>query len=60
MAVAYFMASAPRGFWPINNGGEEAVLFCYLFLWLIAMGQGPWSLDRSRSGNRSKVVVSTV
>jgi putative oxidoreductase len=45
MAVAYFMSWAPRGFWPINNGGEEAVLFCYLFLWLITMGPGPWSLD---------------
>lgn len=45
MAVAYFTAWAPRGFWPINNGGEEAVLFCYLFLWLVTMGPGPWSLD---------------
>jgi putative oxidoreductase len=45
MAVAYFTAWAPRGFWPINNGGEEAVLFCFLFLWLVTMGPGPWSLD---------------
>lgn len=45
MAVAYFMSWAPRGFWPINNGGEEAVLFCYLYLWLVTVGPGPWSID---------------
>jgi putative oxidoreductase len=46
MAVAYFSRWAPRGFWPIANGGEEAVLFCFLFLWLVSAGAGPWSLDR--------------
>jgi putative oxidoreductase len=45
MAVAYFTAWAPRGFWPINNGGEEAALFCFIFLWLFTAGPGPWSLD---------------
>jgi len=45
MAVAYFRTWAPRGFFPIGNGGEEAVLFCYLFLWLVTSGAGPWSLD---------------
>jgi putative oxidoreductase len=45
MAVAYFRSWAPRGFFPINNGGEEAVLFCYLYLWLVTRGGGPWSLD---------------
>jgi putative oxidoreductase len=45
MAVAYFTAWAPRGFWPINNGGEEAALFCWIFLWLFTAGAGPWSLD---------------
>ncbi len=45
MAVAYFRSWAPRGFFPINNGGEEAVLFCYLYLWLVTTGAGPWSLD---------------
>ena len=45
MAVAYFMAWAPVGFWPITNGGEEAVLFCYFFLWMVAAGPGAWSLD---------------
>ena len=45
MAVAYFSRWAPRGFWPINNGGEEAVIFCFLYLWLVTAGAGPWSLD---------------
>jgi putative oxidoreductase len=46
MAVAYFMVHAPRGFWPIVNGGELAVLYCFTFLYLAAAGGGPWSLDR--------------
>ena len=45
MAVAYFQSWAPRGFWPIANGGEEAVLFCYFFLWIMTAGPGAWSLD---------------
>ena len=45
MASAYFMSWAPRGFWPITNGGELAVLDCYMFLWLVFAGGGPWSLD---------------
>jgi putative oxidoreductase len=45
MAVAYFMSWAPRGFWPISNGGEEAVGFCYLFLWMVAAGPGAFSVD---------------
>lgn len=46
MAVAYFHAHFPRGFWPIKNGGEPAVLFCFVFLYLVAAGAGPLSLDR--------------
>ena len=45
MAVAYFMAHAPRGFWPIRNGGELAVLYCFDFLYLFTAGPGSWSLD---------------
>lgn len=44
MAVAYFLAHAPRGFWPIANGGELAVLYCFLFLYIAARGSGRWSL----------------
>jgi putative oxidoreductase len=46
MAVAYFRGHAPRGFWPVLNGGELAALYCFLFLWLFAAGPGPWSIDR--------------
>jgi putative oxidoreductase len=46
MAVAYFRAHQPRGFWPLLNGGELAALYCFLFLYLAAAGPGPWSLDR--------------
>ena len=45
MAVAYFQAHAPRAFWPIRNGGENTVLFCFVFLYLVAAGAGPYSLD---------------
>jgi putative oxidoreductase len=46
MAIGYFRTHAPRGFWPLLNGGELAVFYCFLFLWLSAAGPGPWSLDR--------------
>ena len=46
MAVAYFRAHFPHAFWPIQNGGELAVLFCFIFLYLVAAGPGPISLDR--------------
>lgn len=45
MAVAYFKAHAPNGFWPIVNHGELAVVYCFLFLYIAARGGGPWSLD---------------
>lgn len=46
MAFAYFIAHAPRGFWPIVNGGELAALYCFVFLYLSAAGGGLWSIDR--------------
>lgn len=45
MAFAYFMAHAPRGFYPILNSGEDAILFCFVFLYLVFAGPGPISLD---------------
>lgn len=45
MAVAYFRAWAPRGFFPIANGGEEATLNAFLFLWLVTAGARTWSMD---------------
>ena len=45
MAVAYFMAHAKGGFWPILNKGELAVVYCFLFLYIAARGAGPYSAD---------------
>ena len=45
MAVAYFQAHLPRGFWPILNGGELASIYCFLWLYFAAAGPGPISLD---------------
>ncbi len=53
MAVAYFKAHAPAGFWPILNRGETPVILCFVFLYLAAAGGGPWSLDAFRT-NRVK------
>jgi putative oxidoreductase len=49
MAAAYFMAHAPQGFHPIQNGGESAVLFCFVFRYFVFSGPGAWSLDRKRA-----------
>jgi putative oxidoreductase len=49
MAAAYFMAHHPRGFWPLLNDGEPAVLFCFIFLYIASKGGGVWSIDRMRS-----------
>jgi putative oxidoreductase len=45
MAVAYFMAHAPQNFFPVNNRGDAAILYCFIFLYFVAAGPGPWSLD---------------
>jgi putative oxidoreductase len=45
MAVAYWQFHAPRGTWPIQNHGELAVLFCFIYLFMAAHGGGEWSLD---------------
>ncbi|MBB6509469.1 putative oxidoreductase [Rhizobium soli] len=47
MAVAYFMAHASKGFWPALNGGEGAILFCFIFLYLVFSGPGAWAVDKS-------------
>jgi len=53
MAVAYFYAHAPQGFWPVLNQGAPAALYSFLFLYLSAAGAGPWSIDalRRRGGD---------
>jgi putative oxidoreductase len=45
MAIAYFMGHAPKSFFPLLNGGEAAILFCFVFLYFVFAGAGPWSLD---------------
>jgi len=48
MAVAYWYAHAPQNFYPVNNGGDAAILYCFIFLYLVFAGPGPWSLDATR------------
>jgi putative oxidoreductase len=48
MAVAYFMAHAPKAFLPLLNQGDSAVLYCFVFLYLVFSGPGRWSLDALR------------
>ncbi|MBB6612695.1 DoxX family protein [Pontibacter sp. Tf4] len=50
MAVAYFMAHAPQAAFPIQNQGELALLYCFLFLYMAARGSGIWSVDAARRG----------
>jgi putative oxidoreductase len=50
MAVAYFMAHAPRSFFPVLNGGDAAILYCFVFLLLVFTGPGAWSIDELRAG----------
>jgi putative oxidoreductase len=54
MAVAYFMAHAPGGFFPLTNDGEPAVLFCFIVLYIVFAGPGPWSVDAVRDTPLSK------
>jgi putative oxidoreductase len=52
MAFAYFISHAPRSFFPLLNGGEAAILFCFVFLYLVFAGGGPLSLDALLWGRR--------
>lgn len=46
MAVAYWMAHAPGNFFPTNNGGDAAIMFCFVFLYLVFAGPGAWSVNK--------------
>jgi putative oxidoreductase len=48
MAAAYFIGHFPKSFWPLENGGEQAVLFCFIFLYIATQGAGIWSFDDAR------------
>ncbi|HEX3497893.1 MAG TPA: DoxX family protein [Stellaceae bacterium] len=62
MAVAYFMSHFPKGFFPIANRGDAAILYCFVFLFLAVAGGGAWSLDgpdrgRAQAPNTRRVPV---
>lgn len=48
MAAAYFTGHFPASFWPLENKGEEAVLYCFIFLYMATQGSGIWSVDAAR------------
>lgn len=52
MAIGYFRSHFPMSFWPVANGGDAAILFCFIFLYITVAGPGAWSIDgawRARS-----------
>jgi putative oxidoreductase len=49
MAVAYWMIHAPKSTFPSENGGDAAILFCFIFIYIAAAGPGAWSIDESRT-----------
>lgn len=51
MAAAYFIAHAPKSLFPALNGGDAAILYCFVFLYLAAAGPGPWSVDAAMRRN---------
>ena len=51
MAAAYFIGHASQAFWPVNNGGDAAILYCFVFLYFVFAGPGPLSLDRKLRGH---------
>lgn len=54
MAVAYFLVHAPQGFWPLNNGGELATMFSFVFLYFVFAGPGCWSVDSLCKNKRNQ------
>ncbi|MBA3511714.1 DoxX family protein [Sphingomonas sp.] len=58
MAVAYWMAHATQSFWPINNAGDAAILYCFVFLYFVFAGPGPWSLDARLRGRQASASSS--
>lgn len=58
MASAYFIAHAPQGFWPILNGGELAITFCWLVLYFAAHGPGAWAVDNLRNQGTARLAAA--
>jgi len=59
MAAAYFLGHATQGFWPALNQGEAAIMFCFVFLYLVFAGPGWWSLDSLLRNRRGSAVPAT-
>jgi putative oxidoreductase len=53
MAVAYWLVHANMGFYPVNNMGDAAILYCFVFLYLVFAGPGPWSVDAKLASGRA-------
>lgn len=60
MAVGYFMSHAPRSFYPVLNGGDAAILYCFIFFYFFVAGPGVWALDalRGRTAGAPDYAVS--
>ena len=59
MAAAYFMGHAPQNFWPVNNMGDAAILYCFVFLYLVFAGPGRFSLDEALRGKANSLRLRT-
>ena len=57
MAVAYWMFHAPQSTFPLQNGGDAAILYCFVFLLIAAAGPGPWSVDAAISRKRHAAII---
>jgi putative oxidoreductase len=60
MAVAYFIGHFSMSFWPLENQGEPAVLFCFIFLYIATRGAGIWSVDEARGERGVEIPVRRV
>ena len=60
MAVAYWMAHAPKSTFPAANGGDAAILFCFVFLYFAAAGPGPWAISAKRGAVATEDPVERV
>ncbi|HET6194336.1 MAG TPA: DoxX family protein, partial [Acetobacteraceae bacterium] len=58
MAIAYWYAHFPRGPIPYNNGGSLAVLYCFVFLYIVFAGPGPWSVDAARGAEARRPLTA--
>ena len=58
MAVAYFIGHASKGFWPVANMGDAAILYCFIFLYLVFAGPGSWALDNVMGRKRDPAAAA--